>query len=173
MVSNKCFVLCLHRPCILVFDSLRIGSRSKVVATLREYLECEYHEKIGKDRVFSNETFPGCSPRVPQQPNFYDCGIFVLQYVESFFKVCLYCSVFSTFRFIIHSFISKWWTHQNNTMKSRYPEFWITKPQILCFVNRENSIRNIGGLVIRKCKVIPVFCPDIETHDRRLIIRIA
>ena len=79
----------VFRPCVLVFDSLRIGSRSKVVATLREYLECEYREKIGNDRVFSKETFPGCSPKVPQQPNFSDCGIFVLQYVESFFKVCI------------------------------------------------------------------------------------
>ena len=75
------------RPCILIFDSLRSGCRSKIVTTLRDYLECEYREKIGKDRVFSKETFRGCCPSVPQQPNFSDCGIYVLQYVESFFKV--------------------------------------------------------------------------------------
>lgn len=95
----------------MVFDSLRIGSRSKVVATLREYLECEYHEKIGKDRVFSNETFPGCSPRVPQQPNFYDCGIFVLQYVESFFKNPIkdYCLPIQS--------LQRWFTRQETRTK--------------------------------------------------------
>lgn len=29
----------------------------------------------------------GSSPRVPQQDNFSDCGVYVLQYVESFFEV--------------------------------------------------------------------------------------
>ncbi|KAF0023979.1 hypothetical protein F2P81_024609 [Scophthalmus maximus] len=28
----------------------------------------------------------GSSPRVPQQDNFSDCGVYVLQYVESFFQ---------------------------------------------------------------------------------------
>ncbi len=38
-------------------------------------------------------------------------------------------------------------------MGSRYPEFRITKPHILCFINWTKSIRNIGGLVIRKFEV--------------------
>lgn len=29
---------------------------------------------------------PGIMPKVPQQPNFSDCGLFLLQYVESFFS---------------------------------------------------------------------------------------
>ena len=33
--------------------------------------------------------------------------------------------------------------------------------QIVCFINRSNSIRNMWGLVIRKIKAIP----DIETHE--------
>ena len=77
------------RPCILIFDSLATGSRSRVVATLRDYLQCEYDSKVKGDRKFDKDTIKGCSPRVPQQPNFSDCGIFVLQYCESFFKVTL------------------------------------------------------------------------------------
>jgi sentrin-specific protease 7 len=67
---------------------MRLGTlHSKVFQTLREYLSCEYEAKMGKARDFTVESMPACCPKVPQQPNFTDCGIFVLQYVESFFKV--------------------------------------------------------------------------------------
>ena len=58
-----------------------------MAATLRDYLTCEYKERKGGDRVFTKENMKGNCPKVPQQPNFSDCGIFVLQYAESFFKV--------------------------------------------------------------------------------------
>ena len=72
----------------MIFDSLQTGLRSRVVATLREYLECEYKAKVksGEPREFNKDTMKGASPKVPQQPNFSDCGLFALQYVESFFK---------------------------------------------------------------------------------------
>ena len=78
------------RPCILIFDSLHSGSRAKVAATLRDYVSCEYKAKmshLGKDRIFNKETMRGCCPKVPQQPNFSDCGIYLLQYIEAFFEV--------------------------------------------------------------------------------------
>lgn len=37
-------------------------------------------------RVFDRITMPGCQPTVPRQPNAFDCGLYVLQYTESFFK---------------------------------------------------------------------------------------
>ena len=77
------------RPCILVFDSLSTGSRARVVATLREYLQCEYDSKVKGGHKFDRDNMKGSGPKVPQQPNFSDCGIFVLQYVESFFEVSL------------------------------------------------------------------------------------
>ena len=73
------------RPCILIFDSLQTGSRARVAATLREYLKCEYKAKMNQDRDFDKDTMKGCCPKVPQQPNFSDCGLFMLQYVESLF----------------------------------------------------------------------------------------
>jgi len=39
-----------------------------------------------EERVFNKDTMPGGSPKVQQQPNFSDCGIYLLQYVESFFR---------------------------------------------------------------------------------------
>ncbi|KAG9493727.1 hypothetical protein GDO78_001547 [Eleutherodactylus coqui] len=74
------------QPCILLMDSLRGPSRSTVVKTLREYLEVEWEVKKGKKRSFSKDYMKGSNPRVPQQNNFSDCGVYVLQYVESFFE---------------------------------------------------------------------------------------
>lgn len=76
------------RPCILIFDSLSGASRSRVVATLRDYLSCEYKEKFPNLPVkqFNKNNMFGNCVKVPQQNNFTDCGLFLLQYVEEFFK---------------------------------------------------------------------------------------
>lgn len=47
----------------------------------------EYKVKHGEDRDFSKNVVRGAVPKVPQQDNFTDCGLYVLQYVETFFKV--------------------------------------------------------------------------------------
>ncbi|XP_060770003.1 sentrin-specific protease 6 isoform X2 [Neoarius graeffei] len=74
------------QPCILIMDSLRGPARSTVVKTLREYLEVEWEVRKGSQRSFGKDVMKGSSPRVPQQDNFSDCGVYVLQYVESFFE---------------------------------------------------------------------------------------
>ncbi|XP_076872471.1 sentrin-specific protease 6 isoform X2 [Brachyhypopomus gauderio] len=74
------------QPCILIMDSLRGPARSSVVKTLREYLEVEWEVRKGSTRSFGKDVMKGSSPRVPQQDNFSDCGVYVLQYVESFFE---------------------------------------------------------------------------------------
>ncbi|KFV07918.1 Sentrin-specific protease 6, partial [Pterocles gutturalis] len=74
------------QPCILLMDSLRGPSRSNVVKTLREYLEVEWEVRKGNKRSFSKDVMKGSNPKVPQQNNFSDCGVYVLQYVESFFE---------------------------------------------------------------------------------------
>lgn len=74
----------------MIFDSLAGASRARVVATLRDYLSCEYIAKLGVEKTFSKDTIKGACPKVPQQSNFTDCGLYVLQYVESFFKVRIY-----------------------------------------------------------------------------------
>ncbi|XP_059211803.1 sentrin-specific protease 6 isoform X2 [Centropristis striata] len=75
-----------RQPCILIMDSLRGPARSTVVKTLREYLEVEWEVRKGSVRSFGKDVMKGSSPRVPQQDNFSDCGVYVLQYVESFFE---------------------------------------------------------------------------------------
>uniref|UniRef100_A0AAG5DC81 Ubiquitin-like protease family profile domain-containing protein n=1 Tax=Anopheles atroparvus TaxID=41427 RepID=A0AAG5DC81_ANOAO len=77
----------IKQPCILIFDSLTGASRSRVVATLRDYLTCEYKIKMpGKPaKVFNKLNMPGHCVKVPQQNNYTDCGLYLLQYVEHFF----------------------------------------------------------------------------------------
>ncbi|RXM98077.1 Sentrin-specific protease 6 [Acipenser ruthenus] len=50
------------------------------------YLEVEWEARKGSKRSFPKELMRGSSPRVPQQDNFSDCGVYILQYVESFFE---------------------------------------------------------------------------------------
>ena len=86
-----------YRPCILIFDSLVGCSRNRVMATLRDYLQIEYQVKktetekelsdLDRPTLFTKETMPGSCLKVPQQNNYSDCGVYVLQYAESFMKV--------------------------------------------------------------------------------------
>ncbi|KAL3281480.1 hypothetical protein HHI36_004689 [Cryptolaemus montrouzieri] len=75
----------IKQPCILIFDSLAGTGRSRVVATLRDYLTCEYKTKYSTGKVFNKDVIKGACPKVPQQTNFTDCGLYLLQYVEHFF----------------------------------------------------------------------------------------
>ncbi|XP_073836301.1 sentrin-specific protease 6 veloren isoform X2 [Musca autumnalis] len=78
----------IKQPLILIFDSLAGASRSRVVATLRDYLTCEYKIKMPEAplHAFNKDNMPGHCVKVPQQNNFTDCGLYLLQYVEQFFK---------------------------------------------------------------------------------------
>jgi len=81
-------------PSIIIFDSLRIASKTRVAATLREFLQLEYDHKqilpIGSlaRKLFNVDTIPTIDAAVPQQRNYSDCGLYVLQYIESFFAHC-------------------------------------------------------------------------------------
>ncbi|KAJ6643380.1 Sentrin-specific protease 7, partial [Pseudolycoriella hygida] len=78
----------MKKPCFLIFDSLSGAGRSKLMNILRGYLTCEYRRKFGESngRTFDSDNFPHINVDVPQQDNFVDCGVYLLQYVEKFFK---------------------------------------------------------------------------------------
>ncbi|NXY23970.1 SENP7 protease, partial [Atrichornis clamosus] len=80
------FVFVVYRPCILILDSLKAVSVQKTVQVLREYLEVEWEAKRKTHREFSKSTMIDLCPRVPKQDNSSDCGVYLLQYVESFFQ---------------------------------------------------------------------------------------
>ncbi|NXV07607.1 SENP7 protease, partial [Cettia cetti] len=83
---NDFFVFVVYRPCILILDSLKACSVQKTVQVLREYLEVEWEAKRKTHREFSKSTMIDLCPRVPKQDNSSDCGVYLLQYVESFFQ---------------------------------------------------------------------------------------
>ncbi|CAH1402245.1 unnamed protein product [Nezara viridula] len=102
----------IKQPSILIFDSLACTSRSRVCATLREYLLIEWKVRHrGKLRDFSKDVFKGAVPKVPQQTNYIDCGVYVLQYVEAFFK-----SPITDYRMPIRS-IKEWFTTEEVNRK--------------------------------------------------------
>ncbi|XP_063486039.1 sentrin-specific protease 7 isoform X5 [Symphalangus syndactylus] len=74
------------RPCILILDSLKAASVQNTVQNLREYLEVEWEVKLKTHRQFSKANMVDLCPKVPKQDNSSDCGVYLLQYVESFFK---------------------------------------------------------------------------------------
>ncbi|NWQ68063.1 SENP7 protease, partial [Neopipo cinnamomea] len=89
VIMNDCndlFVFVEYRPCILILDSLKAGSVQKTVQVLREYLEMEWEAKRKTHREFSKSTMIDLCPRVPKQDNSSDCGVYLLQYVESFLQ---------------------------------------------------------------------------------------
>lgn len=47
----------------------------------------EWEAKRKMHREFSKSTMIDLYPRVPKQDNSSDCGVYLLQYVESFFEV--------------------------------------------------------------------------------------
>lgn len=78
-------------PVILLLDSLEDGMKDEVVANLREYLSCEWTERmvVGQGqgvRLFQQSVMPHFCPDIPQQPNLTDCGLYLLEYVEAFFR---------------------------------------------------------------------------------------
>ena len=93
-VNIESLVNCKGRaksPAIIIFDSFRVANKTRVAATLREFLQVEYDHKkrsttgTGQRKIFNLETIPTIEAAVPQQRNYSDCGLYVLQYIESYF----------------------------------------------------------------------------------------
>lgn len=51
------------------------------------YLQSEWELRRGSVREFSSEQMQGSHCKVPLQDNSSDCGLYLLQYVESFLQV--------------------------------------------------------------------------------------
>ena len=72
-------------PFIMVLDSLG-GSHSSAVSRIRSYLTFEYIAKRKIPKNFGKEKMSEKHPPIPLQPNSFDCGLFLLHYVELIFK---------------------------------------------------------------------------------------
>ena len=71
-------------------DSMgRSNISNKFSSFLRNFLKKEYKNKKRLNIEFNDNQIVTLTPVVPEQPNGYDCGIFVLHYVEKFLEVNL------------------------------------------------------------------------------------
>ncbi|KAF9887321.1 hypothetical protein FE257_010316 [Aspergillus nanangensis] len=72
----------INQPIIITFDSLNLA-RSPTISTLREYLYAESNSKRGIE--IDKTLIKGMKARdIPLQPNYSDCGLYLLAYVEKF-----------------------------------------------------------------------------------------
>ncbi|XP_016147766.1 sentrin-specific protease 7-like [Sinocyclocheilus grahami] len=67
-------------------DSLKLSVHERIFKLLREYLQVEWETKRGGYRDFSVDNMIGSHCRVPLQDNSSDCGLYLLQYAESFLQ---------------------------------------------------------------------------------------
>ena len=87
------------KPFILYMDSLDSACVEDTIIAIREYMELEFIEKkvpqhqqkffndaAYKWKKFEYEKLPFYKPKTPKQKNFYDCGLFVLEFAETFLK---------------------------------------------------------------------------------------
>ncbi|XP_037095610.1 sentrin-specific protease 7 [Syngnathus acus] len=74
------------RPCILIMDSLKLSLHERIFKLLREYLQSEWEARRGSTRDFGPDQMKSSHCHVPLQDNSSDCGLYLLQYVESFLK---------------------------------------------------------------------------------------
>ncbi|KAL4886247.1 hypothetical protein BJY04DRAFT_205003 [Aspergillus karnatakaensis] len=70
------------QPIIISFDSLNMP-RSGTISILKEYLLAEAKSKRGIE--IDKQLIKGMTAKeIPQQPNFSDCGLYLLAYIEKF-----------------------------------------------------------------------------------------
>ncbi|XP_063709138.1 sentrin-specific protease 6-like [Culicoides brevitarsis] len=106
----------VKQACLLIFDSLGID-RPNVSKALREYLRHRFLAEKQDDSPnceFSSTVMPGCYVKVPRQKNYFDCGVFLLEYVEHF---CLH--PISDYRTPIKG-LEKWFTQEHIRGKRKY-----------------------------------------------------
>ena len=74
-----------EKPTIIVLYSLSNNQpRSEVSKAIFKYLQLEYKEKRQASENFNMNSLRELFPKVPMQQNYYDCGLFVLEYIERF-----------------------------------------------------------------------------------------
>ncbi|KAL6722183.1 hypothetical protein ACLMJK_001290 [Lecanora helva] len=73
------------KPVIITFDSLG-SARSSTVRILKDYLREEAKAKRGGMEFEAGQIKGITASQIPQQANFYDCGVFLLGYVAKFLE---------------------------------------------------------------------------------------
>ncbi|KAL9596492.1 MAG: hypothetical protein Q9219_005753 [cf. Caloplaca sp. 3 TL-2023] len=73
------------KPTILTFDSFGTPHPA-TIKILKQYLHEEANDKRGQMEFDEKELQGMTAKEIPQQSNFYDCGLYLLGYMEKFFE---------------------------------------------------------------------------------------
>ncbi|KAI2799302.1 hypothetical protein BLOT_014463 [Blomia tropicalis] len=76
----------VYKPTIIYMDSLSLTKRNDITKTFQKYLKFEFENTRQGSARLHWENFQEVYASVPRQNNSYDCGIFVLHYIELFLK---------------------------------------------------------------------------------------
>ena len=75
---------------MIVLDSMG-GNKTAAVSNIRHYLAAEWKAKMcgendEEEYKFTEEQMRTIRPKKPQQKNSFDCGIYLLDYMEKIFQ---------------------------------------------------------------------------------------
>lgn len=80
-----------NKPLIIFLDSLNSQRLNNINKKIREYLTLEWQSKKSNpsngtipERKFTSSNLPLVRANVPKQDNLFDCGVFLLHYIELF-----------------------------------------------------------------------------------------
>lgn len=77
----------------MVLDSLNSRNKNHVIKIIRDYLSSEYFAKRQEEKDFSTTVLKANYLKLPKQTNAFDCGIYLLQYVENFIEVSKFLKI--------------------------------------------------------------------------------
>lgn len=69
--------------CMILFDSLDFGL--EIASTIRQFVQNEWESRGNGVVIVDEQKLPMFTPKIPQQDNYCDCGVFVIEYARSFF----------------------------------------------------------------------------------------
>uniref|UniRef100_A0A668UQK2 Ubiquitin-like protease family profile domain-containing protein n=1 Tax=Oreochromis aureus TaxID=47969 RepID=A0A668UQK2_OREAU len=79
----------LNESCLValvMFSRASLMGTRRLVFALFSYLQVEWEVRRKSPRLFTSDTMKSFNCKVPQQDNSSDCGLYLLQYVESFLQ---------------------------------------------------------------------------------------
>lgn len=77
----------LHdRPALVYYDSLQSSQRPPFASRVRKYLKQECSSRKGTEVDFGSAKLNFVIPDVPKQDNEYDCGLYMMLYIDRFLR---------------------------------------------------------------------------------------
>jgi Ulp1 family protease len=77
------------KPILMYCDSLGNGPNPAIVRKVREFVERRYKLEYGEDVIMNNQALPLKPATLPNQNNYCDCGVYILQYAEEIIQLLL------------------------------------------------------------------------------------